>query len=137
MKLGTVLTPLNAYNLQLAAQCGVEGVVVRYPGPTLDDVLAVKRTVESHGLQVFAIEGYLPIENIKTGTDCNGSELNAMKALIRHMGTTNIPLLCYNFMSGTDWVRTKLDVPARGGLTGYHRNQKRQQFRLICDRPSP
>jgi mannonate dehydratase len=115
MKLGTVLTPLSEQNLQLAAQCGVEGVVVRYPGPTLDDVLAVKRKVESHGLQVFAIEGYLPIENIKLGTDHDGSELNAMKALIRHMAATGIPLLCYNFMSGTDWVRTKLDVPARGG----------------------
>lgn len=115
MKLGTVLTPLNERNLRLAAQCGVEGVVVRYPGPTLDDVLAVKRTVESYGLEVFAIEGYLPIENIKTGTDQDGSELRAMKALVGQMGTVGIPLLCYNFMSGTDWVRTRLDVPARGG----------------------
>jgi mannonate dehydratase len=115
MKLGTVLTPLSEENLRLAAQCGVEGVVIRYPGPTLDDVLAVKRTVESHGLQVFAVEGYLPIENIKTGTDHDGSELRAMKSLIRQMGAAGIPLLCYNFMSGTDWVRTRLDAPARGG----------------------
>ncbi len=115
MKLGTVLTPLNERNLRLAAQCGVEGVVVRYPGPRLDDVMAVKRTVESYGLEVFAIEGYLPIENIKTATDQDGSELRAMKALVGHMGTVGIPLLCYNFMSGTDWVRTRLDVPARGG----------------------
>lgn len=115
MKLGTVLTPLDEQNLRLAAQCGVDGVVVRYPGPTLDDVLAVKRTVESYGLQVLAIEGYLPIEKIKLGVDHDGSELRAMQALIRHMSTVGIPLLCYNFMSGTDWVRTKLDVPARGG----------------------
>ncbi len=31
------------------------------------------------------------------------------------MGDLGIPVLCYNFMAGTDWVRTKLDVPARGG----------------------
>jgi mannonate dehydratase len=66
-------------------------------------------------MQVFAIEGYLPIEKIKLGTDSDGSELSAMKALIRQMGQAGIPLLCYNFMSGTDWVRTKLDVAARGG----------------------
>lgn len=35
--------------------------------------------------------------------------------LIGHMATADIPLLCYNFMSGTDWVRTRLDLPARGG----------------------
>lgn len=115
MKLGTVLTPLDEQNLRLAAQCGVEGVVIRYPGPTLDDMLAVKRIVEAHGLQVLAVEGYLPIEKIKTGSDRDGSELRAMKALIGHMGTVGIPLLCYNFMSGTDWVRTRLDLPARGG----------------------
>jgi mannonate dehydratase len=38
-----------------------------------------------------------------------------MKNLIRNMSRENIPLLCYNFMSGTDWVRTRLDTPARGG----------------------
>jgi mannonate dehydratase len=26
-----------------------------------------------------------------------------------------IPLLCYNFMAGTDWVRTHMDAPERGG----------------------
>jgi len=120
MILGTVLTPLNDHNMQLAAQCGVEGVVVRYPGPSLDDLLAVQNTVDRHGLKLLAVEGYLPIEKIKLGTD-DGSELRAMQALIRHMETAGVPLLCYNFMSGTDWVRTSLDVAARAGslVTGF------------------
>jgi mannonate dehydratase len=121
MILGTVLTPLDEYNMTLAAQCGVEGVVVRYPGSSLDDLLAVQKRVEHHGLNVLAVEGYLPIEQIKLGTDRDGSELQAMQDLVRHMGTAGIPLLCYNFMSGTDWVRTRLDVPARAGavVTGF------------------
>jgi len=121
MILSTVLTPLNDINMRLAVQCGVEGVVVRYPGPTLDDLMAVKQTVEGNGLKLLAIEGYLPIEKIKLGTDHDGRELAAMKTLIEHMGTAGVPLLCYNFMSGTDWVRTTLDVPARGGalVTGF------------------
>ena len=121
MILSTVLTPLNDTNMRLAVQCGVEGVVVRYPGPTLDDLMAVKQTVEGNGLKLLAIEGYLPIEKIKRGTDHDGRELAAMKTLIEHMGTAGVPLLCYNFMSGTDWVRTTLDVPARGGalVTGF------------------
>ncbi len=115
MKLATVLTPLDVTNMRLAAQCGVEGVVSRYPGPELQDLHALKRRVNEQGLELFSIEGYLPIENIKTGTDHDGSELAAMKSLIRNMGEVGIPILCYNFMSGTDWVRTQLNAPQRGG----------------------
>jgi mannonate dehydratase len=31
------------------------------------------------------------------------------------MGRAGIPILCYNFMAGTDWVRTCLHAPQRGG----------------------
>jgi len=113
--LGTVLTPLNEVNLRLAVQCGVEGVVIRYPGPKLNDLLSVKATIEQQGLKLLAIEGYLPIEKIKMGTDHDHNELAEMKALIRNMGTAGTELLCYNFMPGTDWVRTRLDKPERGG----------------------
>ncbi|MEC5125757.1 mannonate dehydratase [Verrucomicrobiales bacterium BCK34] len=115
MKLATVLSPLSPENLQLAAQCGVEGVVTRYPGPELEQVLAVKEKIEAHGLKLMAIEGSLPIERIKTGSDHDGRDLAAMKTLIEQMGKAGIPILCYNFMAGTDWVRTQLDAPERGG----------------------
>ena len=115
MKLASVLTPLSETNMRLASQCGVEGVVIRYPGQTLQDLVAAKRRPEEFGLQVFAVEGYLPIEKIKIGADHDGQDLAAMKQLIRHMGTVGIPLLCYNFMAGTDWVRTQLDATERGG----------------------
>ena len=115
MKLASVLWPLSPTNLKLAAQCGVEGVVTRYPGPELADLLAVKEKIEAEGLQLVAIEGYLPIENIKIGNDPDGVELAAMKRLIEQMGEAGIPVLCYNFMAGTDWVRTRVDAPERGG----------------------
>lgn len=115
MKLASVLSPLSKTNLRLAAQCGVEGVIHRYPGPDLDDLLALKKKVEDQGLRLFAIEGFLPIENIKTGTDSDGAELKEMKQLITNMGKAGVGVLCYNFMAGTDWVRTKVDAPERGG----------------------
>ena len=31
------------------------------------------------------------------------------------MAQAEIPILCYNFMAGTDWVRTAVDQPQRGG----------------------
>ena len=115
MILSTVLTPLSEENLRLAAQCGVEGAVIHYPGPGLDNLTAAKEKVEKEGIKVIAIEGFLPIEKIKAGQDHDGSDLAAMKDLITNMGKIGLDLICYNFMAGTDWVRTKLDAPERGG----------------------
>lgn len=114
MHLASVLTPLSAHNLQLAAQCGVEEIVVRYPGPKRDDLRAVQSRVAAFGVRCSVVEGGLPLERLKRGVD-DGSELSALKTLICHMGELGVPLLCYNFMAGTDWVRTRTDAPARGG----------------------
>jgi mannonate dehydratase len=114
MRLATVLTPMSDENLALAAQCGVTDIVARYTGSTLDDLLEVKRRVERFGLRLSVVEGYLPIENIKIGRD-DGSEIERLKSLVRNMGQLGVEVLCYNFMAGTDWVRTRLDAPERGG----------------------
>lgn len=121
MRLASVLTPLNDYHLTLAAQCGVQDITVRYPGPDPEVLLRQQRQIAAHGLRLAIVEGYLPIERLKLGRDEDGQELAAMKALIRQMGQAGIPLLCYNFMAGTDWVRTRLDAPERGGarVTGF------------------
>ena len=76
--------------------------------------------IESFGMKLAAIEGYLPIERSKIGKD-DGREIAEMKTLLENMQATGIPLVCYNFMAGTDWVRTRLDLPERGGakVTGF------------------
>lgn len=114
MRLATVLTPMSDKNLTLAAQCGVTDVVDRYPGPRLDDLLKACDRIESFGMRLSVLEGYLPIERLKVGLD-DGTEMAAMKSLFRNMQKAGISLLCYNFMAGTDWVRTRLDAPERGG----------------------
>lgn len=114
MRLATVLTPMSDENLALAAQCGVTDVVTRYPGPEAAALAAEKQRVEQFGLRLAVVEGYLPIENIKLGRD-DGSELAAIQSLVRAMGEAGIEILCYNFMAGTDWVRTRLDAAERGG----------------------
>ncbi|OYW19310.1 MAG: mannonate dehydratase [Planctomycetales bacterium 12-60-4] len=116
MQLATVLTPISDENLALAAQCGVTDLVARYPGPDVAELQKVQSHAERFGLTVSVVEGYLPIEQLKLGTD-DGTELAAMKTLLRQMNDAGIRLLCYNFMSGTDWVRTRVDAPDRGGAT--------------------
>lgn len=114
MRLASVLTPLSDHHLALAAQCGVQDITVRYPGADLRKLAETQRRIEAHGMRLAIVEGYLPIERLKLGRD-DGAELSVMKLLLREMGRLGIPLLCYNFMAGTDWVRTRLDAPERGG----------------------
>jgi len=114
MRLATVLTPMSPENLTLAAQCGVTDVVGRYAGSNLDDLLRMRDQVEVYGMRLATVEGYLPIEKLKLGRD-DGTELAAMKSLLKNMRHVGVNILCYNFMAGTDWVRTRLDLPERGG----------------------
>jgi mannonate dehydratase len=109
-----VLTPISDENLPLAAQCGVTDVVHRYPGADVATLRAAKQRIASVGMSLSVVEGYLPIEAIKLGVD-DGRELALLKLLIRHLAELDVRLLCYNFMAGTDWVRTRLDAPERGG----------------------
>lgn len=121
MILSTVLTPVDDRNLRLAAQCGVEGVVLRYPEPGEESIEEAKQRVESYGMKVAAVEGYLPMERIKRKGEEEAGEWERMRHLLELMGDLEIPLLCYHFMVGTDWVRTKVDAIERGGalVTGF------------------
>lgn len=114
MRLATVLTPMSDENLQLAAQCGVTDVVHRYPGEDIAVLRAARQRIASFGMTLSVVEGYLPIENIKLGCD-DGREIRLLQTLIRQMAELDIRILCYNFMAGTDWVRTRVDAPERGG----------------------
>lgn len=122
MKFTSVITPFTNDNLKLVSQVGVTHVTIRYPGPGLDELLAVKKRVQTFGLEIAAIEGYLPIENVKLGNGLFDQDIAEMKLLLANMETAGIPVACYNFMAGTDWVRTKLDIPERGGawVTGFN-----------------
>ncbi len=106
---------MSDHNLRLASQVGVVEIVARYPGPGLDKLQQVQRRVASFGMRVGVIEGYLPIENIILGNDRRDAEIEAMTALLHNMRAAEISILCYNFMAGTDWVRTSLTEKERGG----------------------
>jgi len=114
MKLASVLTPLSDENLTLAAQCGVDQIVVRYPGPNLDEITQMQKRIRSFGMEIGVVEGYLPIDRIKLGTD-DGTDLASMKTLLRHLSDLDIRMVCYNFMAGTDWIRTSVDTQERAG----------------------
>ncbi|MBK95151.1 MAG: mannonate dehydratase [Planctomycetaceae bacterium] len=115
MKLASVLTPLSEENLALAAQTGVECVTIRYQGPTLEDWKPAVERIRSYGMEIAAVEDAIAMENIIRGTQGRDEEIDGIISLLRIMKQLDIPVLCYNFMAGTDWVRTKTDVIDRAG----------------------
>lgn len=121
MRIGIVLTPISDHHLRLASQVGVSDVVIRYPGLEYSDLADQKARIESFGLRVSVVEGYLPIEDIKLGGPRRDAEIEQMKTLVRNMGRAGIGLLCYNFIAGGDWARTSVDEKGRGGalVTGF------------------
>ncbi len=115
MRIASVITPFTDENLKLASQVGVTDIVFRYLGTEVCAYVEMKERLESFGLRLAAIEGYLPIENIILGNKKRDDEIEEMKQLIANLASVGIPIICYNFMAGTDWVRTDLAVPERGG----------------------
>lgn len=113
--LSTVLTPLSHRNLKLASQIGVKGVTLRYPKNGLHILRQRKKKIDSYGLKVIAVEGFLPIEDIKLNGAKAKNEFKKMETLILEMEKLGIPTLCYNFMAGSDWSRSDFMYPDRGG----------------------
>ncbi len=115
MRLATVLTPPTDEYLTLAAQLGVTDVTVRYTGSNLDEMTELKERIEAFGLCPSVVEGHLPMEHIKWGDNEREKDYDELTALLEHMQKLKIPLVCYNFMAGSDWVRTSVDTRERGG----------------------
>ena len=83
-----VLTPISDHHLRLASQLGVSDVVIRFPGLEYSDLADLKTRIESFGLRVPVMEGYLPIEDIKLGGGRRDVEIEQMKTLIRNNGAS-------------------------------------------------
>lgn len=115
MRIGMVVTPFTDANLRLSAQIGVTDIVARYPGPDWDDLRLVREQVERLGMRLSVIEGYLPMEAIRLGLPERTLEIIQLQRLLRNMGRAGVPILCYNFMTRTDWTRTAFALPTRGG----------------------
>ena len=79
------------------------------------------------GLTIAGVESHpVPAEKIKLGLPGRDEEIENYCAAIKALGNVGIPMVCYNFMAGLGWYRTRVDVPARGGaLTSEFDNQGR------------
>jgi mannonate dehydratase len=116
------MSELTDEQLAFAVQCGAEDVQLntpKLPGEErweVEDLLALRRRAEEHGLRLIALEN-VPIrfyDKIMLGVEGREQQLENMIATVRNMGRAGIPILGYHWMPNGVW-RTERDTKVRGG----------------------
>lgn len=104
-----------------ARQLGIDHAVVLGPtDPGWDlheygNLLRLKKKFEDNGLNLSAIEGLVPMDAMKAGTDGRDAQIERFCQVIRNMGALEIPVLCYSWMVFFTWARTSFTTRGRGG----------------------
>jgi mannonate dehydratase len=122
----------------LARQLGVKHAICKLhpdltsaPAPSdFDTLQAAQQRFAQHGLTLSGLEGdQMDMRRIKQGLAGRDQDIEAYKRMLQNMGRLDIRLLCYNFMVGMNWGRTKADIPVRGGAlaSGFDQSLMREQ----------
>jgi len=131
MHIAEFLPPQPSLLWTLARQAGVDYAVGGLP---FDDpfngtdrpwdympLLRMKTRYENAGFKLAVIEARPPLDRAKRGLPGGDEEIDTVCTLIENMGRLGIPVWCYEWMTGFNWLRTSTTTPARGGalVTGY------------------
>jgi mannonate dehydratase len=119
-----MLSPGGNSKTKLAPQLGVNNAIVGVGGVLgkvrreqyYDELLKVKQEFEAAGLTIAGVESHpVPAEKIKLGIEGRDEEIENYKAAIDALSKVGVKMICYNFMAGLGWYRTKVDLRGRGG----------------------
>jgi mannonate dehydratase len=99
------------------AIAGVAGALEKVPRQRYEETLQkIKSDYDAAGITIAGVESHpVPAEKIKLGLPGRDEELENYQAAIRALSQVGIPMVCYNFMAGLGWYRTRTDVTQRGG----------------------
>jgi mannonate dehydratase len=118
----------DAVTLSDIRQTGATGVVTalhHIPNGevwSIDEIMAVKNEIESHGLTWEVVESLPVHEEIKKGTPDSEKLIRNYKQNIKNLGECGIKTICYNFMPVLDWARTNLNFTLENGAEAMYFN---------------
>ena len=124
MKLGLMLPARQNIQWTLASQLGVEAVVTKaapeltgLPDPSDYQALkTIRDNFKAAGLELYALEGdEFDMSRIKLGLPGRDEDIEKYCNMLTNMGRLGLTLLCYNFMAGVGWFRSRNDLKERGG----------------------
>jgi mannonate dehydratase len=124
IQLAELFYPEEQHKIRLASQIGITHAIVSV-SPTLsviprsrylEALSRIKSDFQAAGLIFAGVESHpVPAEKIKLGLPGRDEEIENYIAAIRALSQIDVRLLCYNWMAGIGWYRTRVDIPGRGG----------------------
>lgn len=124
MRLCLMLSAKPTLQWEIASQLGVEEVITK-AAPELSglgepsdfaSLEAVVKRFRERGLRVVGLEGdEMDMSRIKLGLPGRDDDLERYCRMLENMGRLGIEMICYNFMAGVGWYRSRNDLPERGG----------------------
>ena len=102
---------------------GVTGVIStlydKMPGDlwTYEEIMELKKEVESSGLELAGIESVNIHDAIKVGSEDREKYIDTYIQTLENLGKADIHMVCYNFMPVFDWTRTELARKRKDGST--------------------
>ncbi|NWF85117.1 MAG: mannonate dehydratase [Bryobacteraceae bacterium] len=116
--------PGSSVKQKLGKQMGVDYAIVGVQGELnkvrkeqyVETLQRIKNEFAANGLTIAGVESHpVAAEKIKLGLPGRDEEIENYKWAIDALGKVGIPVLCYNFMAGLGWYRTKVNALGRGG----------------------
>jgi len=133
IQLAEILNPGETARFRLSKQIGINHSIVSVNGTLakvhrseyLSALTKIKHEMEANGLKMAGVESHpVPAEKIKLGLAGRDEEIENYKAAIDALAKIGVNMVCYNFMAGLGWYRTKVNVQERGGaLTSEFSNK--------------
>ena len=120
-KLAELFSNPASTDVKIAKQVGVNHVIA---GMTLSRVRREQYVAEAQrikdgwtavGMTVAGVEGHpVGFERLKLGIEGAEDEIENTKWAIEALSKAGIKMICYNFMAGLGWTRTRTNLPLRG-----------------------
>src|SRR5215831_19068430 len=124
MKLAELFRPEQHQRIRLARQAGITHAIVSVSG-TLSGIdrsayvaalTRIKAEFAAAGLTIVGVESHpVPAEKIKLGLPGRDEEIENYHMAVHALAKNGVPMICYNWMAGIGWYRTRTDVLERGG----------------------
>jgi mannonate dehydratase len=109
-------------DVKIARQVGVNYVIAGMPFGRVrkEQYLEVAQKTKDEwtaaGMTIAGVEGHpVPFEKLKLGVEGADEEIENSKWAIEALSKVGINMICYNFMAGLGWTRTRTDLLERGG----------------------
>jgi mannonate dehydratase len=124
IQLVELFEPGEFQKIRLASQIGIKHAIVgvlpalsRVPRDRYVRTLEkIKADFGAANMAVAGVESHpVPAEKIKLGLPGRDEEIENYIAAIKALAGVGIPMVCYNWMAGLGWYRTRVDAATRGG----------------------